>query len=315
MAKLENSKLSVIGAGGVGTATAYAALLRGSARTVALYDVATQKVEAEVADLAHGSQFFHGRVIGGDDLAVVDGSDLVIITAGARQKEGQTRLDLAGANIRLLEQIVPGVVEHAPDAIIVLVTNPVDVLTQVATDLAGLAPGRVFGTGTMLDSSRLRWRLAERLGVSTSSIHALIVGEHGDTEFPLWSQAFVGPVPIADYVPVDAPPLSHDEFDRIAEEVKNAAYHVIAGKGSTNYAIGTTAARLAEAILGDEHVVVPVTSVLHDYRGIHGIALSVPSLVGGRGVEQVLDAPYDDDELRLLRDSAAAIAETRAKFS
>ena len=313
MAEIANSKLTVIGAGSVGSSLAYAALIRQSARTVALYDIQTAKVEAEVLDLAHGTQFTgSSEIIGGDDLSVIEGSHVVVITAGAKQEPGQTRLELAGTNVRILQSMMPQLLEHAPDATYILVTNPCDVLTVIAQKISGLPVNRVFASGTVLDTSRLRWELGRRLGVSTSSIHAYIVGEHGDTEFPLWSSASVGPVPLLDWSSAGA--VTEAEFDGIAVDVRDAAYKVINGKGATNYAIGLSGARIVEAVLRDEHAVMPVSTVLDDYQGISGVALSVPSVVSAAGAVPVAGTPYSEKEHRLLHDSAAALRTSLASL-
>jgi len=308
MAVIENSKLSIIGAGAVGSSLAYAALIRESAREVTLYDVASAKVEAEVLDLAHGTQFTgSSRVTGGDDLDVVIDSNVVVITAGAKQRPGQTRLDLAATNVDILSKLMPELVARAPEAVFVIVSNPCDVLAVVAQRLSGLPAGRVFASGTVLDSSRLRWLLAERAGVSTSSVHAMIVGEHGDSEIPMWSQARIGPVPVLDWRPSDREPFSATELDQIASDVKNAAYKVIEGKGATNYAIGLSGARIVEAVLRDEGAVLPVSSVLTDYAGISGVALSVPSVIDASGVSQTVEVPFSVHELELFERSAEQV--------
>ena len=175
---LEQSKLAVIGAGAVGTSLAYAAMIRQSAREVALYDIAAERVEAEVLDIAHGSQFTgSSRITGSADLDVVEGANVVVVTAGAKQKPGQSRLDLAGANVEILRSLMPELITRAPNAVFVIVSNPCDVLTVAAQKISGLPANRIFSSGTVLDSSRLRWLLAERVGVATSSVHAMIVGE------------------------------------------------------------------------------------------------------------------------------------------
>ena len=308
MTVIENSKLAVIGAGAVGSSLAYAALIRGSAREVALYDVQKDKVDAEVLDLAHGTQFTgSSRVIGGDDLDVVIGANVVVITAGAKQHPGQTRLDLAATNVGILRALMPGLVERAPTAVFVIVSNPCDVLTVIAQRESGLPASQVFASGTVLDSSRLRWTLAERAGVSTSSVHAMIVGEHGDSEFALWSHARIGPVPIAEWTVDGAPAFSPKDLEAIADDVKNAAYRVIAGKGATNYAIGLSGARIVEAVLRDEGAVLPVSSVLENYHGVSGVALSVPSVVDASGVSRVIDVPFAPHEQELFERSAEAL--------
>jgi len=315
MTVIENSKVTIVGAGSVGSSAAYAALIRGSARHVALYDIAAAKVEAEVLDLAHGTQFIGSSdIVGGSDLSVVEGSHVVVITAGAKQDPGQTRIELAGVNAGIMKRMMPQLLEAAPNAIYVIVTNPCDVLTVLAQDATGLPPERIFASGTVLDTSRLRWQLAQRADVSASSVHAYIVGEHGDTEFPLWSSASIGTVPILDWRPDGGRPMSVDELDTIAVEVRDAAYKVIRGKGATNYAIGLSTARIVEAILNDERAVMPVSTVLHDFHGIHGVALSVPSIVSSAGAVPVRETTFSPSELGLLRRSADALREVAASL-
>jgi L-lactate dehydrogenase len=222
---------------------------------------------------------------------------------------------MAGVNVEILRDLMPKLVQRAPDAIFVLVTNPVDVLAVAAQQFSGLPPARVFGSGTVLDSSRLRWMLSERVGVAISNVHALIVGEHGDSEFPLWSQARIGPISLADWMlarstpgsAAGAVPFSEAEFESIAEEVKNAAYKVIEGKGATNYAIGLSGARIVEAVLRDEGAILPVSSVLTDYRGVSGVALSVPSVIDASGIARVIDVPFSAKEQALFEHSAATL--------
>ncbi|MFG6402197.1 MULTISPECIES: L-lactate dehydrogenase [unclassified Microbacterium] len=309
MSVIENSKLTVVGAGSVGSSVAYAALIRGSARHVALYDIATRKVEAEVLDLAHGTQFTGSSdITGGSDLSVVEGSHVVVITAGAKQNPGQTRLELAATNAGIIRSMMPDLLKAAPDAVYVIVTNPCDVLTVIAQEATKLPVERIFASGTVLDTSRLRWKLAERAGVSTSSVHAYIVGEHGDTEFPLWSRATIGTVPIMEWEAPGHPRMSVDELDAIAIDVRDAADKVIRGKGATNYAIGLASARIVEAILGDEHAVMPVSTVLTDFHGLNGVALSVPSIVSASGATAIRETAFSDSERVLLRRSATALS-------
>ncbi|GAA4195399.1 L-lactate dehydrogenase [Microbacterium oryzae] len=310
MSAIENAKVAVIGAGAVGASTAYALLIRGAARQVALYDVNTAKVDAEVLDLAHGALFTGASTIaGGSDISVVAGAQVVVITAGAAQRPGQTRLDLIGTNARILETLLPQLLEVAPDAVYIVVSNPCDVLTSLAVAQTGLPPQRLFASGTVLDTSRLRWRLSQRTGVTPSSVHAHIVGEHGDSEFPLWSSARIGPVPILDWQPEDGGRLTLDELEDIASDVRNAAYTVIQGKGATNYAIGLSATRIVEAVLRDEHAILPVSTVLSDFHGMDGVALSVPSVVSASGATAIRETSFDERELASLRASAAALAD------
>lgn len=309
MTNQAHSKVAIIGAGAVGSAMAYAALIRESAREIVLYDIDAQRVNAEVLDLAHGTQFTGAsRISGGDSLELVAGADVVVVTAGAKQRPGQTRLDLAATNVKILESMLPQLVAVAPDAVYVLVTNPCDVLAVVAQRVTGLPASRVFSSGTVLDSARLRWLLAERLEVASASVHAYIVGEHGDSEFPLWSQTRIGPVPLSEWQLPEGGFLSEIELMEIAERVKNAAYQVIAGNGATNYAIGLSGARIIEAIVNDENAVLPVSSLLSGYRGISGVALSVPTVLGASGIARVIDVPMSLSEQSKLDASATAIA-------
>lgn len=312
----QHSKLSVIGAGSVGTAVAYASLINGSARNVAIYDLNTTKVEAEVLDLAHGSQFFSpSSVTGGSNLSVVEGSDVVVITAGARQKPGQTRLDLAEANTAIMRDLMPKLVKRAPDAVYVIVTNPCDVLTVAAQQVVDLPPNRIFSSGTVLDTSRLRWKIAQLAGVSSSSVHAMIVGEHGDSEFAVWSTAKIGGVPITEWTDVDGnQPFTPGAREYLESETVHAAYKVIEGKGATNYAIGVSCDRIVRAILSDSHEVLPVSGILNDYRGISGVAMSVPCVVDKNGIQRQLDFSMDDSELAKFHASAEELRASAASL-
>jgi len=309
---LANSKLTVVGAGSVGTSIAYASLIRGSARQITLYDIDAKKVEAEVRDLAHGTQFTPTTMVtGGADIEVAKDSSVIIVTAGARQKPGQTRLELAGVNAAIMTDLIPKLLEQAPNAVLVLVTNPCDVLTVVAQKVSGLPYGQVLSTGTLLDTSRLRWAIAQRAGVSLSNVHAAMLGEHGDSEFPIWSSASIAQIPLREWTDPDGTRVFTEEtLATIAYDTVHAAYSIIEGKGATNNAIGLAGARLVEAILGDQHKIWPLSSVLTDYRGVSGVALSVPSLVGPTGIERVFEFPMDAHEITMLNTSAAAIRTT-----
>jgi L-lactate dehydrogenase len=304
----ERRKVSVIGAGSVGATVAYATLIRGAPKTVALYDIDPDKVRAEVLDLNHGSQFYPtANVIGSDDVAVTADSDIVVITAGAKQKPGQTRLELAAVNVEMCRSLVPALVELSPDAVFVLVTNPVDVVTYAALRASGLPSRRVFGSGTVLDSSRLRTLLAQHCGAAVHSVNAYIVGEHGDSQVAAWSQASIGGVPVRDWAVPGRPPLDEGTLDHIAHEVVTAAEQIIRGKGATNYAVGLAAAGIVEAVLHDERAVLPVSSLLGGQYGIEDVCLSLPSIVDGLGVDAVLTPPLAADEADALRRSAETV--------
>jgi L-lactate dehydrogenase len=302
------NKIAIVGAGAVGATIAYAAMIRGVAKQLALYDINRAKVDAEVLDLNHGLQFMPMATLeGSDDLGVCAGADVVVITAGAKQKQGQTRMELAGANVELCRSLVPQLLKVAPDALLLVVTNPVDVLTYVVQKLSGLPSRRVFGSGTVLDSSRFRYLIARHLNVAVQNVHAFIAGEHGDSELPLWSSASVGSLPLLQWSAPGHSRLTEEDRARIFDNVRNAAYQIIRGKGATNYAIGLATTQILEAVLHDEQRVLPVSSRLEGYLGISDVCMSVPSIVNRTGVETVLEVPLNDTEREGLKRSADTI--------
>ncbi|MBA2561034.1 MAG: L-lactate dehydrogenase, partial [Propionibacteriales bacterium] len=303
-----STKVAIVGAGSVGATLAYACLIRGAAHTVALFDVDAGKVDAEVLDLRHGLQFVpRADVVGSDDVAVCAGADVIAITAGAKQRPGQTRLELAGTNVAICRDLIPQLLDVAPNAVMVMVTNPVDVLTYAALRFSSLPPRRVLGTGTVLDSSRLRDLIARHIGVAVQNVHAYIIGEHGDSEFPLWSSATVGSVPVRQFSVAGRRAVGADDETRIAREVVTAAERIIRGKGATNYAIGLAGARVIEAIVKDESRVLPVTSLLDGHSGRGDVCLSLPSIVNRDGVEVVLNVAMSSREAELFHSSAEAV--------
>jgi L-lactate dehydrogenase len=302
------TKIAVVGAGSVGATLAYACLIRGVGRTIALYDVDAAKTRAEVLDLNHGLQFVPmATVIGADDIEVCRGADLVVVTAGAKQKPGQTRLELAEANVALCRGLVPRLLEVAPDAVLLLVTNPVDVVTYAALKYSGLPSHRVFGSGTVLDSSRLRLLVAQHCGVAVQNVHAYNAGEHGDSEIPLWSSASIGSVPLLGWNVPGRPALDAAAREDIVRRVVGAAGEIIRGKGATNYAVGLAAARIIEAVLHDQRQVLPVSSLLDDVAGISDVCLSIPAVVDRSGVDTVLPPPLSEEETAGLRRSADTV--------
>lgn len=309
-------KLAILGAGGVGATIAYAALIRGLASHVALYDLNRAKADAEALDLMHGAAFFpEANVESGDDLAVIKDAAVVVIAAGANQRPGQTRLDLAAANVAMLRDLLPRVLAVAPDAILLPVSNPVDVLTDVALKITGLPRERVIGSGTVLDSARFRSGIARRLRVAPQSVHATIVGEHGDSSVPLWSTANVGGVPLSQWAVPGHGKLSVRDRTEIFVGVKEAAQQIISGKGATTFAVGLAVCRILGAIFGDAQRALPVsTRVPAGAYGIeHDVCLSLPCLVGAKGAEPPLTVPMNDAELAGLRHSAEVLRDaTRA---
>jgi L-lactate dehydrogenase len=309
------SKVSIVGAGAVGATLAYAGLMRGFARRVALYDVNRAKVEAEALDLAQGIQFMtQATVEGSDDVAVCADSDVVVITAGAKQQPGQSRLELAEATIGLMDRIVPPLIEVSPNAIYILVTNPVDVVTYAALQRSGMDPRRMFGSGTVLDSSRLRHQIAQECEVAVANVHAYIAGEHGDSEVALWSSASIGGVPLLEWVDsAGAVVMTPEVRERIHRDVMRSAYTIIEGKGATNYAIGAAGARIVEAVLGDQNRVLPVSTLI-DYPGVGELCMSLPAIVGREGIVHRVDVPLDEEERTGLDASARSIKGVANRF-
>jgi L-lactate dehydrogenase len=301
-------KIGIVGAGSVGATIAYACMVRGIGKHISLYDVARTKVEAEVLDLNHGLMFVPmAKVDGSDDINVLENSDIIVVTAGAKQKPGQTRIDLAGVNAGICRTLIPELLRVAPNATLLMVTNPVDVLTYVALKLSGLESRRVLGSGTVLDSSRFRFLIAERCAVAVQNVHAYIAGEHGDSEIPLWSSASIGSVPVRGWkMPGHGEIAAQYEHD-LFESVRTSAEKIIQGKGATNYAIGLAVSTILQAILWNEGRVLPVSSLLTGYRGISDVCLSVPSIVGHKGVEGLLPVPMNAEEESGLQASADAI--------
>jgi L-lactate dehydrogenase len=302
------AKIGIIGAGSVGATIAYSAMIRGVAREISLFDIAKTKVDAEVLDLNHGLLFVpQAKVDGSDDLEVLRGSDVVVVTAGAKQKPGQTRMDLASANAQICAKILPDVVRVAPEAILLMVTNPVDVVTEVALKVTGLPWERVIGSGTVLDSSRFRFLLARHCGVAVQNVHAYIAGEHGDSEIPLWGSATIGSIPLNQWSVEGHGRLTAADKEQIVHNVKDAANQVIHGKGATNYAVGLAVCNILEAILFDEHRVLAVSGWLREFRGVEDVCLSVPRIVSRNGIEAPLPIPMTVDEESGVRESAERI--------
>ncbi len=315
--------VAVIGMGRVGVASAYAMLIQGITDRLVLIDVDAPKRHAEALDLKHGLTFVATCEVAEGDLEAVEGSDIVVITAGVKQKPGQSRLDLAEINAAMLREMIPRIVELAPQSIILMVTNPVDVMTMVAQTIAvplGFAPSRLLASGTVLDSSRFRSLLASRLDVAVSSVHASIVGEHGDSSLPLWSSATVGHTPLHLYEPRGKRPLNVRDRVALFESVRGAAQEIITGKGATDSAIGLTVARLCRAILRDERAVLTVGSV-HE-QAPPGVTMdgptcfSLPSVVGRAGVNRVvLEVPMNDAEKAGLSESVRVIRGAYARVA
>ena len=308
-------KIAIVGAGGVGASIAYASLIGGVGQHIVLYDIDKKKVNAQQLDLNHGLLFVPPATIeGSDDIAICSGAAVVVIAAGAKQKPGQTRMDLAESNATMLKSVMPQLLAQAPDAIFLLVSNPVDVLTYVALKLSNLPRNRVFGSGTVLDSARFRYLIGQRLKVATPSIHAFIAGEHGDTEIPLWSSATIANIPLHEWAVMHHGKLSVMDRSHIFQTVRTAAYEIVEGKGATTFAIGLAARRILESVLNDEDRVLSVSSLVENFRDINDVCLSLPSIVNKSGVEPPLPIPLNANEEAGLKNSADTIRAAARKL-
>jgi len=303
-------KVSIIGAGNVGSSFAFALMIRGIAREIVIIDNNEKKAAGECMDLNHGLSFSHPAAISSQGYEGCVDSDIVVITAGAKQKPGQTRTDLVQTNADIFKQIIPEVMKHAKEAIILVVTNPVDILTYVTLKISGLPTNRVIGSGTALDTSRFRYLISEHCKVDPRNVHAYIIGEHGDTELPVWSNASIGGMRIEKYCPTckNFGNCDHEkELERLFDEVKDAAYKIIEAKGATYYAVALALVRITEVILRDENSVLPVSTLINDYYGISDVCLSLPSIVNRSGVEQVLKIELSAKEQAQLKHSAETL--------
>ena len=297
-------KCGVVGVGFVGACCAYTLAVSGLFSEIVLVDVNRQKAESEAADINHGVSFAKPCHVGAGDYSDLSGCGLVILAAGANQRPGETRVALLGRNRTILSAVVGQVVQAARDAVLLVVSNPVDVLTCMAQRLSGLPAGRVIGSGTVLDTARLKYLLGQRLGVDGRNVYAFIIGEHGDSELAVWSSANISGVDLDDYCRITGIDDPAAVLRGIYESVRGAAYPIIEGKGATYYGIAMAVRRIAEAIVRDERSVLPVSSLITGHYGVDGVCLGVPSIVGRGGVQAVLDIPLAPEELAQLQRSA-----------
>lgn len=307
-------KVGLIGTGMVGASFAYALMQRGLANELVLVDLDMARAEGEAMDLNHGLPFVRPMRMYAGSYEQLAGAEVVVITAGANQRPGETRLDLLQRNAAVFREIVPGVVAAAPDSIIVIATNPVDILTTISDQIAGLAPGRVIGSGTILDTARFRYLLGDYYRVDPRSVHAYIVGEHGDSELALWSLANIAGVRLHDFVGANGRGYDEAVLMGIFEQTRNAAYEIIKRKKATYYAIGLGLLAIVEAVLRDQNTVLTVCSPLQGQYGVEGIAISLPTIVGRNGIEEVLNLPISDDEAAAFQRSAQTLKERLAQL-
>ena len=303
-------KIGVVGAGFVGATAAYALVMRGVGRRIVLVDRNEARARAEADDLLHAVPFAHPLdvVAGGyPDLA---GARVVVLTAGVGQRPGETRLSLLARNAAVFREIVPAVLEHAPEAVLIVATNPVDVMTHLAARFAaerGVPRSRVLGSGTTLDTARFRALLGRRLGVDAAHVHAYVVGEHGDSEVLTWSIATVGGLPLADMAERHGVPFDDPLRKEIDGAVRGAAYTIISGKGATYYGVGSALARVVDAVLGDQRSVLTVCAPEAEVAGVRDVTVSLPRLVGGAGVLETLPLVLPAEEEKALERSASVV--------
>ena len=297
-------KAVMVGCGFVGSASVFALMQSGLFSEIAMIDADMDKAEGEAMDISHGIPFAkHMRVYAGDYDDVRD-AGIVIVTAGANQKPDETRLDLVHKNVGIFKSIIPEIASRDFKGILLVVANPVDILTAVAQKLSGLPENRVIGSGTVLDTGRLKTRLSEHLGVDSRSIHAFIIGEHGDSEIAAFSSANVSGIPLNNFCEMTGH-FNHDESEKfIAEDVKNAAYEIIQRKRATYFGVAMAVKRICECIVRDEKSILPVSTMMHGEQGIEGVVLSMPCVVGGDGIETQVPIKLDEDEAKRLRESA-----------
>ncbi|MBQ8785698.1 MAG: L-lactate dehydrogenase [Alphaproteobacteria bacterium] len=300
-------KIGIIGAGGVGSSTAFALIMRGVARKVVLIDQNQSRAEAEAEDIAHATPFAYANKIKAGKYEDLKNAEVVIVTAGANQKPGQTRNDLLATNVKIFENIIPQIKKYAPNTILLIATNPVDVMTKVALNISGFPENRVFGSGTVLDTARFRTLLGYHLGVSPKSIHANVVGEHGDSEVLIWSNADAGTVQIEQLAKDINKPLTEEIKSEIDNNVRNAAYHIISGKGSTTFGIAGALTRICQAIGSNEYAILNVSSLHNKVENIEDICISLPCIIGKRGIHGKIYPSFSDDEHKLLEKSAQTI--------
>lgn len=307
-------KCAMIGCGFVGASSVFALMQSGLFSEMVLIDSNRDRAEGEAMDLSHGLPFGRPMEIYAGDYSDVAGCGLVIITAGANQKPGETRLDLVNKNVSIFKQIIPEVVKHNTECILLIITNPVDILTYAALKLSGFPPQRVIGSGTVLDTARLKYLIGRRLGVDSRSVHAFIIGEHGDSELAVWSSANISGIELNRFCEQNG----NFEFRKAANElytdVRDSAYTIIKKKGATYYGIAMSVRRIATCILRDEHSILPVSSLIQGHYGLEGLCMGVPAIVGSKGVEKVLDINLSGEEQLELMHSADELKKVLASL-
>jgi len=300
-------KIAVVGCGFVGSASAFALMQSGLFSEIVLLDADKQKAEGEAMDISHGIPFSrHMKVYAGDYDDIADAS-IIVVTAGAGQKPGETRLDLVHKNVSIFKSIIPEIAKRNFQGILLIVANPVDILTQVALKLSGFPENRVIGSGTVLDTARLKYELGEHLQVDSRSVHAFIIGEHGDSEIAAWSSANISGIELDRFCEMRGHFEHEKSMKAIAERVRNSAYEIIERKHATYYGVAMAVKRICEVIMRDEKSILPVSSVMHGEHGVDGVVLSMPAIVGKNGLETRVPIILNEDETQRLQESAKVL--------
>lgn len=312
--QVDTRKAAMIGCGFVGSASAFALMQSGLFSELVLIDANQDKAEGEAMDIAHGLPFAgQMKIYAGDYDDIVDAA-VIIVTAGAAQKPGETRLDLVNKNVNIFKSIIPEIAKRNYKGILLIVANPVDILTYTAVKLSGLPENRVIGSGTVLDTARLKYALGEHLEVDSRSVHSFIIGEHGDSEIVAWSSTNVSGIPVNDFCELRGH-FNHEEaMHRIADDVKNSAYDIIEKKGATYYGIAMSVKRICECIMRDEKSILPISSMMHGEYGISDICLSMPTVVGREGVETRVPIQLNEQEESALSASAEQLSKVAAQL-
>jgi L-lactate dehydrogenase len=303
-------KIAIVGAGNVGATFAYALLGSGLASQIVLIDANKERAEGEAMDLNHAVPLTHSTTIRAGDLADCAGAAITVITAGTAQKPGETRLDLVKRNYAIFQSIIPQIVKANPDGILLIASNPLDILSYAAMKLSGLPPQRVIGSGTLLDTARFRYLLSQHAGVDPRSVHAYIIGEHGDSEVPVWSLANIAGMSLTDYCKMNCESYDPQVYEKIFENTRDAAYHIIERKGATYYGIGMGLVRIVEALLRGQNTVLSVSTLISDYYGIEDVYLSLPCVIGHDGVKKFMRLPLNEKEVEGLQKSAGILKDT-----
>ena len=303
-------KIGIVGCGLVGSASAFALVMRGVGREIVLVDINKDRAEAEANDIHHAVPFAHPLTVRAGDYPDLARAHVVVIAAGVAQRPGEKRIQLLQRNAAVLGQVVPAILKYAPETLLVVVSNPVDILTHMAAHFAarhGVPATRVIGTGTMLDTARFRALLGRHYDVDPQHVHAYVIGEHGDSEVLTWSQATIAGMRLDDFCKVHGTCLSSEQKREMDENVRRAAYRIIAGKGATCYGIGSAVARLLDALLHDQRAILTICCRVRGVPDLEGVTLSLPHLVGGKGALATLPLLLDTAEQQALDRSAALI--------